>query len=118
MVLLTTTAIGTVGTCHQHSSDSGSRSLDGGPRRGDLGVRVDEASFRTPLSCTSYVMADFARDHGDKGAPYRWGEERRFRLRADLDAACFHLYDVVRDDLDTARSLLLVRMNAQLSGRP
>ncbi|ACZ90494.1 Eco57I restriction-modification methylase domain-containing protein [Streptosporangium roseum] len=52
------------------------------------------------LSYTSYGLEAFARDNGDKGAPYRWDEERRFWLRAELDAAYFHLYGVVREDVD------------------
>ncbi|MBG0818401.1 Eco57I restriction-modification methylase domain-containing protein [Planomonospora sp. ID82291] len=52
------------------------------------------------LTYTSYDMEAFARDHGDDGPPYRWDEERRFWLRAELDAAYFHLYGVTRDDVD------------------
>lgn len=52
------------------------------------------------LSYTTNDMAVFAKDHGDKGAPFRWDEERRFWLRAELDAAYFHLYGVPRDDVD------------------
>jgi len=52
------------------------------------------------LSYTSYGMEEFARDHGEEGAPYRWDDERRFWLRTELDAAYFHLYGVVRDDVD------------------
>ena len=28
------------------------------------------------------------------GAPFVWDEERRFKIRAELDAAFFHLYGV------------------------
>ncbi|MFF4414908.1 Eco57I restriction-modification methylase domain-containing protein [Streptosporangium sp. NPDC001559] len=59
-----------------------------------VSVRVLELSY------TSYDMEAFARDHGDEGAPYRWDEERRFWLRAELDAAYFHLYGVARGDVD------------------
>ncbi|MFI6295939.1 Eco57I restriction-modification methylase domain-containing protein [Nonomuraea sp. NPDC050790] len=52
------------------------------------------------LTYTSYAMEPFARDHFDDGLPYRWDEERRFWLRAELDAAYFHLYGVTRDDVD------------------
>ncbi|MGV9533963.1 Eco57I restriction-modification methylase domain-containing protein [Streptosporangium sandarakinum] len=52
------------------------------------------------LFYTSYGMEPFARDHRDAGAPYKWDEERRFWLRAELDAAYFHLYGVTRDDVD------------------
>lgn len=52
------------------------------------------------LSYTAHDMADFAADHGDDGPPFRWDEERRFAIRAELDAAYFHLYGVTRDDVD------------------
>ncbi|MEU7887778.1 DNA methyltransferase [Microbispora bryophytorum] len=52
------------------------------------------------LTYTSYEMEAFARDHGYDGPPYRWDEERRFLLRAELDAAYFHLYGVSREDVD------------------
>ena len=42
----------------------------------------------------------FATDLGDSGAPFRWNDERRFELRAELDAAFFHLYGIDRDDVD------------------
>ena len=52
------------------------------------------------LSYTSNDMEAFARDHGEEGAPYRWDDERRFWLRAELDAAYFHLYGIVHEDVD------------------
>lgn len=52
------------------------------------------------LTCTTYEMAGYARDLGDEGPPFRWDEERRFWLRAELDAAYFHLYGVPHDDVD------------------
>ena len=52
------------------------------------------------LSHTAHDMAAFAVDHGDAGPPFRWDEERRFAIRAELDAAYFHLYGVARDDID------------------
>ncbi|WP_291409660.1 hypothetical protein [Actinophytocola sp.] len=52
------------------------------------------------LSHTTHHMAGFARDHGDDGPPFRWDEERRFWLRAELDVAYFWLYGVPRDDVD------------------
>jgi hypothetical protein len=45
-------------------------------------------------------MESFARDLGDDGPPFAWDEERRFAIRAELDAAYFHLYGVDRDDVD------------------
>ena len=45
-------------------------------------------------------MGPLARDLGDDGPPFRWDEERRFLMRAELDAAFFHLYGIDRDDVD------------------
>lgn len=52
------------------------------------------------LSYTSRSLASFAKELGDKGAPFRWDVERRVFLRAELDAGFFHLYGVERDDVD------------------
>jgi hypothetical protein len=52
------------------------------------------------LTYTAWDIAPFARDLGDDGPPFRWEEERRFAMRAELDAAFFHLYGIDRDDVD------------------
>ncbi|MCY9784213.1 N-6 DNA methylase [Nocardiopsis sp. EMB25] len=52
------------------------------------------------LTFTACDMAPFARDLGDEGAPFRWDEERRAVMRAELDALFFHLYGINRDDVD------------------
>jgi N-6 DNA Methylase len=52
------------------------------------------------LSYTAYDLAPFAADLGDAGPPFRWDEERRFKIRTELDAAFFHLYGIERDDVD------------------
>lgn len=52
------------------------------------------------LSFTAWDMKAFAGDLGDGGAPFVWDDERRALLRAELDAAFFHLYGVERDDVD------------------
>ncbi|WP_026454221.1 Eco57I restriction-modification methylase domain-containing protein [Saccharomonospora iraqiensis] len=57
-----------------------------------VAVRVLELSY------TSYDMESFARDLGDTGAPFRWDDERRAIIRAELDALFFHLYGVSRED--------------------
>lgn len=44
------------------------------------------------LTYTAWDLEPFARDCGYDGPPFRWDEERRFQLRAELDAAFFHLY--------------------------
>ncbi|MBL6276077.1 N-6 DNA methylase [Micromonospora fiedleri] len=51
------------------------------------------------LTYTAHDMASFARDLGDIGAPFRWDEERRVIIRAEIDALFFHLYGVSRDDV-------------------
>jgi len=52
------------------------------------------------LTYTADDMRPFADDLGDTGEPFVWDSERRFLLRCELDAAFFHLYGVVRDDVD------------------
>jgi hypothetical protein len=43
-------------------------------------------------------MAAFAGGLGDHGPPFRWDAERRFALRAELDALFFRLYGIGRAD--------------------
>jgi hypothetical protein len=45
-------------------------------------------------------MEPFATDHGYAGAPFRWDARRRGLLRAELDAAFFHLYGLEREDVE------------------
>lgn len=52
------------------------------------------------LTYTAHDLESFARDVGEEGPPYRWDAERRAVLRAELDAAFFHLYGLSRDDAD------------------
>lgn len=52
------------------------------------------------LVYTAWDMSPFARDMGDRGAPFRWDESRRQVIRAELDALFFHLYGVSRKDVD------------------
>src|SRR5262249_20174030 len=49
---------------------------------------------------TAYDLKGFATDCGYDGPPFRWDEERRFLLRCELDAAFFHLYGIVYNDVD------------------
>ena len=62
-------------------------------------------AFITPrvleLVYTAYDMTPLARDLGDEGEPFRWEENRRAQLRAELDAFFFRLYGIDdRDDVD------------------
>jgi hypothetical protein len=52
------------------------------------------------LTFTAWDLEGFAQDVGYDGPPFRWDPERRFLLRAELDAAFFHLYGISRDDAD------------------
>lgn len=74
------------------------------PRRSDFQAAFGGTQWFTArvveLAYTSRDMADFAEDLGYEGAPFRWDEERRELLRAELDAALFHLYGVSRADVE------------------
>ena len=52
------------------------------------------------LTYTAWDLQGFAADLGYQGPPYRWDGERRPMLRAEIDAAFFHLYGIERDDVD------------------
>jgi hypothetical protein len=52
------------------------------------------------LVYTAYDMRGLAHDLGDEGEPFRWDENRRAQLRAELDAYFFHLYGISREDTD------------------
>lgn len=53
------------------------------------------------LVYTAYDMTPLARDLGDQGEPFRWDEDRRAQLRAELDAFFFRLYGIDdRNDVD------------------
>ncbi|PZT77670.1 MULTISPECIES: Eco57I restriction-modification methylase domain-containing protein [unclassified Streptomyces] len=61
------------------------------------------ADFLVPrvleLTYTAHDMSPFAHDLGDTGAPFRWDQDRRRQIRAELDAFFFHLYGIGRDDI-------------------
>jgi hypothetical protein len=52
------------------------------------------------LSYTAYDLAPFAVDLADHSPPFHWDYDRRFAIRAELDAAFFHLYGIEHDDVD------------------
>lgn len=52
------------------------------------------------LTYTAEDLNAFAADAGYSGKPFIWDEARRFLLRAELDAAYFHLYGIGREDVD------------------
>ena len=51
------------------------------------------------LSYSAWDMEAFAREMGDDGPPFHWNDERRTMIRAELDAAYFHLYGLERDEV-------------------
>ena len=52
------------------------------------------------LVYTAHDMEPLARDLGYEGPPFVWDEDRRFAIRAELDAYMFHLYGLDRDDTE------------------
>lgn len=57
------------------------------------------ASRVLELVYSAWDIKPFAEDLGFMGAPFRWNEERRAILRAELDAYYAHLYRLTRDEL-------------------
>jgi hypothetical protein len=51
------------------------------------------------LVYTAYDMKPFAEDMGYDGEPFKWDENRRAKLRAELDAKYAKLYGLTRDEL-------------------
>jgi hypothetical protein len=66
------------------------------------------------LTYTSLDIAPFARDLGYEGAPFHWDSERRAILRAELDAAFFHLYGVSTADADYILDTFLVLRDKEI----
>ena len=52
------------------------------------------------LTYTSWDMRPFARDLGYEGAPFAWDEDRRHRVKSELDAIFAHMYGLTRDELE------------------
>ncbi len=52
------------------------------------------------LSYTSRDLQGFARGLGYEGEPFVWNEERRHRLRCELDAIYAEMYGLDRSDLE------------------
>jgi hypothetical protein len=52
------------------------------------------------LTYTAWDLEGFGTDVGSDGPPFRWDVDRRPLLRAELDAAFFHLYGLSREDTD------------------
>ncbi|MDR0959644.1 MAG: hypothetical protein LBM23_04695 [Propionibacteriaceae bacterium] len=52
------------------------------------------------LSCTSWSMAPMAKELTGRAQVVEWNPDHRALIRAELDAAMFHLYGIARDDVD------------------
>ncbi len=52
------------------------------------------------LSFTSWDVSALGPEFGYRGPPFKWNVDRRVLIRAELDAAFFHLYGIERDDVD------------------
>ncbi len=67
-------------------------------RKTSLEKWVSERVLR--LSCTADDMRPLAEAAGFKEAVHKWDEADRARLRAELDAAYFHLYGLSREEVN------------------
>jgi len=62
------------------------------------------------LVYTSYRIEPFAQDLRDDDPPFQWMPERRATIRAEIDAAMFHVYGLARDEVEhVLDSFLVVR---------
>jgi hypothetical protein len=52
------------------------------------------------LTFTAWDLAEFAKDCGYEGPPFRWNESRRSLICAELDALYLHLYRVERQNAE------------------
>ena len=52
------------------------------------------------LTYTAWNLQSFAEDLGYDGPPFPWDEERRHRLKCELDAIFAHMYQLDRSDLE------------------
>lgn len=66
------------------------------------------------LCYTAHDLRGFSEDCGPTGAPFRWNDTRRAQLRAELDAAFFHLYGLNRDDAAYVLGTFTVLKNREL----
>ena len=76
----------------------------------DTALRLGGARLKTwvqaralELTYSAYDLEGFARDLGDESGPFVWHEERRFVMRAELDAA-YLILDVYGAMAEAAQS--------------
>lgn len=65
------------------------------------------------LTYSAKDVAGFARDAGWRGDPFPWEPEWRAALRAELDAAYFHLYGLARGDVQYVLETFSIVRRAQ-----
>lgn len=70
------------------------------PWTGDVVLREWVVPRVIELSYTSWRIRPYAVDNGDGGPPFRWLPERRELIRAELDAAMFHVYGLTRPEVE------------------
>jgi hypothetical protein len=89
------------------------------PWAADLTVQTWIEERVRELIYNAWDMAPAARDLGDNGLPFVWELDRRVVLRAELDAAFFHLYGIDRDDTEYILSTFPIanRKDPDLSAR-
>ena len=75
------------------ASDRFERKLSGIPAYDLIRTRVLELTY------CAWDLQPFAQDLGYDGPPFVWDEERRHRLKCELDAIYAHLYQLDREDL-------------------
>ena len=51
------------------------------------------------LTYTAWDLQPFAQDLGYDGPPFVWDEERRHRIKCELDAIYAHMYQLDQEDL-------------------
>jgi hypothetical protein len=52
------------------------------------------------LTYTAWDLAGFGVDLGCQGSPFRWDDDRRRILRAEVDACLFHFYGLARTEVE------------------
>ena len=52
------------------------------------------------LTYTAWDLQGFAEDLGYEGEPFVWDEQRRHKLKSELDAIYAHMYGLERDEIE------------------
>lgn len=67
------------------------------------------------LAYTSFEMSGYARDLGYQGTPFSWNDEDRLRIRCEMDAAFFILYDLGQEEVSHILDSFSVLASNELS---